>query len=118
MEFTHEEASIADTKPLPNLCELKKAASGEMLGWDAPCVKSFLLFESAAIGNTEIAVHNTSALRKTEAAADNLVNAGKLQREVAIIRQELLAESRAAHTRDKWFYRIVITLGLIGVAVQ
>jgi hypothetical protein len=117
LEFAHQEEEIADAEPLPELCELEKAASGEMLGWNARCVKVFLQFENAATGNTTIALNNTSALRKTEAAADSLVNAGRMQREIAVIRQDLLNESRAAHMRDKWFYRALLVIIGVGAVL-
>jgi len=100
--------------PLPELCELQKAASGELIGWDAECAQSFLAYEIVAEANTDKAYNNTAALLKTEAATNHLIDAAKMQREIAIIRQDLLEEERTEHWLDNLFHRIIIALGVIG----
>ena len=53
----------------------------------------------------------------SDAAYDALIEAGKLQSQLAQIRQEMLERERHTHMMDNWFYRILIGLGLVAVAI-
>lgn len=68
----------------------------------------FMAYEEVAEFNTVAAENLLSALVKSEEATNYIIEAAKMQREIAIIRQDLLEESRRQHTMDKWFYRVLI----------
>lgn len=105
-----EETEIASPIELPLLCEIPRDGV-----WTPRCWKLLSEYDIIAFGNTEIAQHNAAALAKTEMAYDKLINAGKLQQEVAVIRQEMYEQEKQDRTYDKWFYRTVIVVG--GLAV-
>lgn len=109
--------STIDPVELPPLCELQKAQSGEILGWDAGCVKQFMQFEATAEANTSKAEHNTSALRKSEEATRYVESCAAKNAEIARIRQDLLEQERFEHNMDNWFYRIIIVLGVAGAVL-
>lgn len=71
----------------------------------------------AATANTEIAQENADASKLSDNAYDELLGAAKVQQELSQIRQELLEQERQAHKMDNWFYRGIIALALIGVAL-
>lgn len=103
-----EETEIAYPIELPVLCEIPSEGR-----WSTECWLIFVdKFEVIAIGNTEIARGNADALRKTEQAYDQLIEAGKLQQQLAQIRQQLLDDERQQRTYDRWYYRAII-VGLI-----
>ena len=108
------EAAITYPIELPQLCEI--SASGQ---WSVACWRRLEAYDIVASGNTDIARDNAEALRSTEEAYDALIRAGKYQRELARIRQEMLNEERRQRTWDRWFYRTVLAgLAIIGVATQ
>ena len=65
--------------------------------------------------NEAIAGDNAQALESMERAYNHLIDAGKMQREVAILRQQLLDEERNAHMIDNMWHRGLIVLIGIGV---
>lgn len=99
-----EHVEAADPAPLPVLCTIPWPSDS------VECWSRLDAYDVVANGNTEIAIANTSALRKTEAAYDSLVEAGKLQQQLSHIRQELLEEERRAHTLDNWYHRGLLVL--------
>ena len=76
-----------------------------------------LEYATVAGGNYDIAVENAAALEAQAAAYNQLIEAGKLQRQFTQIREEQLAISRRDHFVDTWFYRVIIALGLLGAAL-
>jgi hypothetical protein len=74
-------------------------------------------YMDVAEANQAIAEDNAEALESMERAYNHLIDAGKMQREVAILRQQLLDESRNAHLIDNMWHRGLIALGII-VAVS
>ncbi len=107
-----EVKEVADPIELPELCEIPRDGQ-----WSLDCWRALNEYDIVASGNTDIAIANTEALRKTEAGYDHLILAGQMQQEIAEIRQELLDEERKGRMMDKWFYRGVITLGLLAVSL-
>ncbi len=109
-----EETEVANPIDLPELCPLPSTGQ-----WSAECWLIFVdQYEIIAIGNTKIARSNAAALRKTEAAYDHIIEAGKLQQQLSIIRQELLEDERKQRAYDKWFYRALLGgLAVAGVAL-
>ena len=98
------DTTVTDPIDLPKLCEIPRDGS-----WSPGCWLIFVdEYEVIAEGNTEIAAANAGALRKTEAAYDALVQAGKFQQELAVFREELLEAERRQRSWDKWYYRAVL----------
>lgn len=106
------DVEVTNPLPLPMLCAIPETGV-----WPAECWKMLDAYDIVASANYEAAASNASALRKSEAAYDSLIEAGKLQSQLARIREEMLERERRAHTLDNWFYRVIIALGLIGVAL-
>jgi hypothetical protein len=84
---------------------------------DTKCWAQLDSYDLVSIANYDIARANTSALRNTEAAFDQIVQAGKLQQQLSQIRQELLEQERRAHTLDNWYHRGLIALGVLAIAL-
>lgn len=103
-----DDLEVADPIPLPALCEIPSTGQ-----WPVQCWKALDAYDIAATANYEAAVLNANALRQSEGAYDHLIEAGKLQSQLAQIREEMLERERRAHTMDNWFYRVIITLGLV-----
>jgi len=102
-------SEVADPLPLPRLCEIP---------WDAvACWQRLDEYDIIAHGNTDIAVSNTAALRKTEAGYDAVIEAGKMQQQLSQIRQELLEQERKAHFWDNVGHRAFIALGVIAIII-
>ena len=70
-------------------------------------------YMDAAEANESIATDNAEALESMERAYNHLIDAGKMQREVSILRQQLLDEERNAHLIDNMWHRGIIVLGII-----
>jgi len=68
-------------------------------------------------GNYTIAQENAAAVDAMGQAYNQLIEVGKLQRSFTQIREEQLAREKRDHFIDNWFYRGVIALGLIAVAL-
>lgn len=106
------DVEVVDPAAVPVLCDIPLDGV-----WSVVCWKQLDAYDIVAKANYEIALANASALRKSDAAYDQLIEAGKLQSQLAQIRQDMLEQERRAHTLDNWFYRGVIALGLIGAAL-
>jgi hypothetical protein len=105
--------AAVDPDALPELCDIDGATGA----WSLECWQAFVRYVEIAETNTEVAALMAEALRKSDAAYDYLIAAGKLEQQLAQIRQDLLEDERRAHRMDNWFYRGIIALGLIGVAL-
>ena len=68
-------------------------------------------------GNQAIAQENADALEALSRSYNHLIEAGKLQMQFTQVRDEQLARERTAHQQDNWFYRGLIALGIIAVAL-
>ena len=74
-------------------------------------------YMTVAGGNTDIALENAAALEALSKAYNHLIEAGKLQMQFTQVRDEQLQRERRAHEMDNWFYRGLIALGLVAVAL-
>jgi len=107
-----EKKPAADAKDLPELCTIEVVEGRGT--WSLACWQTFEAFEIIAIGNTDIARANTSALRSTEATNDLLIEAGQLQQQLGNFYLGLLKDERQEHMIDNMTYRVIIALGLLG----
>jgi hypothetical protein len=110
-----EKKPAADAKNLPELCPIEVVEGRGT--WSLECWQAFERFEIIATGNTKIARANTSALRSTEGANDALIEAGKLQQQLSDFYLDLLKDERQGRQLDVLTYRVIIALGLLGVAL-
>lgn len=108
-----ETAEVVDPDVLPELCEINRDTGA----WSLECWQIFVRYVEMAETNTEVAQLMADGLRKSDAAYDHLVAAGKLEQQLAQIRADLLADEKRAHRYDNWFYRGLIALGLLGAAL-
>ena len=74
-------------------------------------------YMTIAGGNYDIAAENAAALDALSKAYNHLIEAGKLQMQFTQVRDEQLARERRDHEMDNWFYRGLIALGVIAVAL-
>jgi len=94
----------ANPQPLPGLCAIP---------WTADeCWTAISGYELVAEYNTDLAETNTAALRDMQGAYLSLAEAGKMQQQYAVLREEQLAEEKRDHFLDNWFYRVVIVGGV------
>lgn len=77
----------------------------------------FAAYEEIAAANYAVAFETAGALEATEGAYDALLHAARLQSELAVFREEMLRRERAEHTQDTWFYRTIIVIGAVLVAI-
>jgi len=68
-------------------------------------------------GNTDIALENAAALEALSRSYNHLIEAGKLQMQFTQVRDEQPQRERREHEMDNWFYRGLIALGLVAVAL-
>jgi len=76
-------------------------------------IRALEVHHKTATTNYDIAKGNASALEAQSRAYNSLIEAGKTQRQVAEIRQELLEIERRDHFVDNWFHRGLIALGIL-----
>ena len=107
------EAEEAQPQELPLLCEIPR--SGQ---WSVECWAAFEQYEEIAQTNYDKALLVYAALGKTEAAYDTLINAGKLQQQLTLLREEMLQEERRQRQYDNLFHRTIIALGLLAAGVN
>ena len=88
-----------------------------MAEFTAEGITQLTAFIEASRANYDVAEANAAALEAQSRAFNALIDAGKLQRQVGQIRGELLEIERRDRRIDNWFYRGVIALGLIAVAL-
>jgi len=104
--------------PLPVADRPKAASSTETtITFDEAGIRALEAGHKTSETNYNIAEANATALEAQSRAYNSLIEAGKMQNEVARIRQELLDTERRDHFFDNWFYRGIIVLGLIAVAL-
>lgn len=78
---------------------------------------SLVQYTIVAGGNQAIASENAAALESLSRSYNHLIEAGKLQMQFTQVRDEQLQRERREHEMDNWFYRGLIALGLIAVAL-
>jgi hypothetical protein len=101
----------ADPLPLPDLCSVPWQPE------DVECWSALDEYDIVAVGNTEIAAENAAASRAGDQSYDELLGAAKVQQELSQIRKDLLEQERRGRELDKWWYRGLIVLIGVGVAL-
>ena len=106
------QTEVTDPILLPGLCGIPSDGV-----WAAECWLKLDAFDIVASGNTDIAMANAAALRKSDASYDQLLGAAKVQQELSQIRQDLLEQERKAHTFDVWWLRGLVVIIGVGAAL-
>jgi len=100
---------VTDPTEYPLLCEIPWTAT--------QCWQRLDVFEDVAVNNKDLAQLNADIARDSDAAYDHILSAAKQQQSVALIREEQLQLERRDHFLDNWFYRGLIALGILVVAL-
>ncbi len=97
------------------LPELPSPASSteDTVTFTAEGFEALLSYAVVSGGNYDIAKENAAALEAQSQAYNSLIEAGKLQRQFAQIREEQLARERRDHFVDNWFHRGLIALAIL-----
>lgn len=113
-EWDIEPVTVEIQQPL-RLPELPSPASStpESVTFTREGFQRLLEYAVVAGGNQEIAQANAQALVALSQSYNALIEAGKLQRQFAQVREEQLDRERREHQVDNWFYRGLIALGVL-----
>ncbi len=113
-EFKSIEAEATEPLPLPDLVPLECYPSEEecnVVGYKSPeNVAKLEIYTTAAKSNTAIAEGNATIINTLIARDAELISAGQAQETITALRMEQLAWERQERIRDRWFYRIALTL--------
>lgn len=111
-------ATVEVQRPLP-LPELPAPTSSteDTVTFTIEGFSALLAYAAVAGGNVDIALENAAALEAQSQAYNSLAEAGKLQRQFTLIREEQLAIERRDHLIDNWVHRAIIAIGLLGAAL-
>ena len=85
--------------------------TGTQIAMDDQAIIRLGQYETAFEANRDNLRDACEALRQQAMAYNMLVQSGNMQREIAVIRQELLNQERRNRQIDNWFYRVIILLG-------
>jgi hypothetical protein len=69
-----------------------------------------------AQNNRDLANLNAEIAEDSDQAYDHILNAAKSQQQIAVIREDMLAEERKDHFLDNLWHRVLIVVG-IGAAL-
>ncbi len=110
-DFEPLDTDIAEAIPLGAMPMPTGNAAGELV-LTLEQGQELELYQVRADSNTLLANDNAAAARELQKSHSELVVAGKSQREVAVLRQELLDQERADRRSDNLFHRVLI-IGLV-----
>ncbi len=113
-----ELAPVETTQPL-SLPELPAvvSATDTTASFDLEGMKQLKRYRIASETNTAIASDNASALQARNQSVNALIECGKWNERFAEIREEQLAQERRDRFVDSLWYRGLIAVGLIAVAL-
>jgi len=98
--------------PLPKLAPLQcPDEECSVAGYDNERdIDTFETFKELASGNTEVAEANAELVTTLLQREVEILSAAKSQEVITKLREEQLAWSESQRTKDKWFYRFVLTI--------
>ena len=107
-------ASVEIQRPLDLPARpLAASATETTITFDEQGIRDLESFYLIAQGNQMVGESNAEALEAQSRAYNALLQAGELQRQIAVIRQELLEQERKNHFWDNIFYRGIIVVGVV-----
>ena len=80
---------------------------------DREALLAYLELQETAKGNYEIAAANKAAALALDGEAGELLRAGQAQERRLTRRVDELNEERKDHALTRWYYRLLLTLGLV-----
>jgi len=112
------EASTDVQQPL-TVPDRPKAASHteDTITFDYQGILDLEEFFQIAVSNEVISQANANALQAQAMAFNSLLQAAEFQRQIGIIKSELLEQERSARKWDGWFYKGIIAVLGIGMAL-
>lgn len=117
-EWTIPEASTSIQQPLVVPDRPKAASSTEdTITFDAQGIRDLEEFFQIAVANGEISQANANALQAQAMAFNQLLMAAKFQRQIGVIKSDLLKQERSARKLDAWFYRGILSVIGIGLSL-
>lgn len=96
---------------------VEASTTASTVTYDSAGFDRLITYMDVADANYDVAVALAKALEAESRSFNHLVEAGKTQRQVAIIRQELLDQERQDHRIDNLWHRGLIVLIGIGFAL-
>jgi len=108
-----ETAEITVQKPIPLPVLPQAGLFGQLATFDKAAMEQLQRYTVTSKGNYQIALANAEALESQARAYNSLIEAGKMQRQIAEIRQQLYDEEKQRHFVDNLWHRGIIVLGLI-----
>ncbi len=112
------EASTDVQQPLTTPDRPKAASATEdTITFDAQGIRDLEEFFQIAVSNEVISQANANALQAQAMAFNSLLQAAEFQRQIGIIKSELLDQERSARKWDGWFYKGIIAVLGIGMVL-
>jgi len=99
--------TVLPARPAP------ESSDQHTVSYDAAGFDILISYMDVSDANYDVAVALALALQAQAVAYNHLIDAGKMQRQIAVIRAELLQEERTGRTVDRIFYQGIIVLGLL-----
>ncbi len=106
-DFEPSETEIVYPVRLPER-PVEAASTAVTVTYDSTGFDRLITYMDVADANYDVGVALARALEAESRSFNHLVEAGKMQRQVAVIRQELLDQERQDHAMDVWWLRGVI----------
>lgn len=112
------ETSLDTQQPLtlPEL-PVEVSSTESTATFDVAGMQQLKRYRIASEANSAIASANADALAARNESTNALIECSEGQEHWSQIREEMLEQERRDHFIDNWFYRGVIALGLIAVAI-
>ncbi len=114
-DFEPSDTEIVYPVKLPER-PVEASSTAVTITYDSAGFDRLITYMDVADANYDVGVALARALEAESRSFNHLVEAGKMQRQVAVIRQELLDQERQDHRMDNFWYRGLIILIGIGLA--
>ncbi len=114
-EYAREQLELADPLPVPQQFSISLTIIDdvEYALLDREAVIAYLELQEAAKGNYDIAAANKAAAVELDGEAAQLLRAGQAQERRLTRRVDELNQERKDHALTRWYYRLLLTLGLV-----
>lgn len=114
-EYTRKPVDLADPLPVTQQFSITLAMVDgvEYALLDREALLAYLELQETAKGNYEIAAANKAAALALDGEAGELLRAGQAQERRLTRRVDELNEERKDHALTRWYYRLLLTLGLV-----
>ncbi len=113
-EYTREPVDLADPLPVTQQFSITLALveGVEYALLDSEALMAYLELQEVSKGNHEIAAANKAAALALDSEAGQLLKAGQAQERRLTRRVDELNQERKDHALTRWYYRLLLTVGL------